>query len=266
MGRTTGEARRLEIQSRLYAPHTDHLLRLAGIGPGMRVLEVGCGLGDMTLQAARLVGPTGYVTGADVNADMVTAAQLRAEESGARNVAFVQARIPDIPVDGPVDAVIGRLILMHLRDPAEVVRGLRALVRPGGIISFQEVDVTYATSPQAAPLAAQCMKWCDEVARLAGSGTCGGRLGPILRDAGLEVAGMAVEVPATVGPDSPDHAYYAESVASLLPLIAKYGVATEEEVGIGTLLDRLRAQARETRAVAYPPELIGAWAIEGAGA
>ena len=41
-------------------------------------------------------------------------------------------------MDGLVDAVIGRLILMHLKDPAVVVRALSALVRPGGIISFQE--------------------------------------------------------------------------------------------------------------------------------
>jgi 2-polyprenyl-3-methyl-5-hydroxy-6-metoxy-1,4-benzoquinol methylase len=262
MGRTTGEARRLGIQADLYAPHTEHLLRLAGIRPGLRVVDVGSGMGDVTMQAARLVGPTGHVIGADVDPAMVGVARQRAEESGVDNVTFVQAAIPDIPVDEPVDAVIGRLVLMHLDDPATAVRGLRKLVRPGGIISFQEVDIVHATSAQVAPLAAACMRWCYDAARLAGSGIRGGRLGPILRAAGLEPAGLAVETPATFDPDSPIYVYIASTVASLLPLMVTHDITTAAEVDIDTLLDRLRAEARETRAVAYLPDLVGAWSIE----
>jgi 2-polyprenyl-3-methyl-5-hydroxy-6-metoxy-1,4-benzoquinol methylase len=265
MGRTTAETRRLEIQAEMYAPHTEHLLRMAGIAAGMRVLDLGCGLGDVTMQAARLVGPTGQVIGVDTNPEMVTAARQRAKESGVDNVTFVQAEIPDIPVEGLVDAVVGRLILMHLKEPAAAVRSLRTMVRPGGIISFQEADVTYATSTRAAPLAARSMAWCDDAARLAGSAVCGRELGPILRDAGLDVAGMAVATPATADPESPDLLFCAATVASLLPLIVASGVATEAEVEIDTLLGRLRAEARETRSVTYAPELIGAWAIEAPG-
>jgi hypothetical protein len=54
MGRTTAETRRLEIQVELYAPHTDHLLRLAGLEPGMRVLDVGCGLSEVALNGYRV--------------------------------------------------------------------------------------------------------------------------------------------------------------------------------------------------------------------
>jgi ubiquinone/menaquinone biosynthesis C-methylase UbiE len=82
----------------------------------------------------------------DVNEDALTAARQRAKNFGPDNMTFIQAEIPAIPVDGFVDAVIGRLILMHLKDPAATVRALRALVRPGGIISFQGVDVAYGTT------------------------------------------------------------------------------------------------------------------------
>ncbi|WP_433894756.1 class I SAM-dependent methyltransferase [Streptomyces sp. CA-111067] len=152
----------------MYAPHTDHLLRLAGLGPGMRVLDVGCGLGDVTMQAARLVGPEGHVLGADVDDDLLAAARQRAKKAGLDNVAFAYAETPGIPVDGSVDAVIGRLILMHLKDPASAVRSLGTLVRPGGIISFQEVDIAYATSERAAPLAAACTKWCADASATGG--------------------------------------------------------------------------------------------------
>lgn len=262
MSRTTGEAQRLDIQAAMYGPHTEHLLRLAGIGPGMRVLDVGCGPGDVTMRAARLVGPTGHVIGVDADPKMVAAARQRAELAGVHNVTFTEAQIPDIPLDGFVDAITGRLILMHLTDPAAAIRALRSFVRPGGIITFQEVDITYAISSSAAPLAARCIRLCDEAVKRGGSAIAGGRLGSILREAGLDVAGMAVETPVTVDPDSPDWLYYAGTVASLLPLLVKHGIATEEEVGIDTLLDRLRTEARETGAVAYPPELVGAWAVQ----
>lgn len=262
MGRTTGETRRLGIQAELYAPHTEHLLGLAGIRPGMRVLDVGSGMGDVTMQAARLVGPTGHVIGVDLEPAMVDVARQRADESGVDNVTFVQATIPDIPLDEPVDAVIGRLVLMHLDDPATAVRGLRKLVRPGGIITFQEVDIVHATSAQVAPLAAACMQWCYDAARLAGSGIRGGQLGPILRDAGLPPAGLAVETPATLDPESPIYVYMASTVVSLLPLLIRHDITTTAEVDSDTLLDRLRAEARGTQSVAYLPDLVGAWAIE----
>lgn len=262
MGRTTAETRRLEIQAELYAPHTEHLLRLAGLEPGMRVLDVGCGLGDVTLQAARLVGPTGHVIGADVSEDALTVARQRAKDSRLDNVTFIQATIPAIPVDGLVDAVIGRLILMHLKDPAVPVRALSALVRPGGIISFQEVDVALGTT-RSGPLAAKCLTWCADAAQVAGSPIRGGQIVQILRDAGLDVAGMAVATPGAVSPDSPAYIHLAATVTSLLPLIVAHDVATEAEVGINTLLSRLRAEGRETGSTLYPPDLVGAWARKG---
>ncbi|MEU7467490.1 methyltransferase domain-containing protein [Streptomyces sp. NPDC044984] len=78
LGRSDEETRRLEAQSLLYAPHSEHLLRLAGIEPGMRVLDVGCGTGELTALAARLVGPSGHVTGVDSDPRMLaTAARAR---------------------------------------------------------------------------------------------------------------------------------------------------------------------------------------------
>jgi len=76
---------------------------------------------------------------------------------------------------------------------------------------------------------------------------------------------MAVATPAAADPDSAAYTYLAASVTSLLPLIVAHELATEAEVGIGTLLDRLRAEGRETGATLYPAELIGAWARQESG-
>ena len=59
LGHADIEIQRLLLQGRLYNDHTEHALRLAGLRPGMRVLDVGCGPGDISFVAARLVGPAG---------------------------------------------------------------------------------------------------------------------------------------------------------------------------------------------------------------
>ncbi len=65
------EVQRLLLQGRLYNGYTEHALRIAGLRPGMRVLDIGCGPGDVSFIAARLVGPSGTVLGVDAAPDMV---------------------------------------------------------------------------------------------------------------------------------------------------------------------------------------------------
>ena len=86
LGRSPGETRRLQLQSEFLSGPTNQLLRMAGIGPGMRILDVGCGLGDVTMMAARLAGASGSVIGADTDADMLAAAERRAADAGLGNV------------------------------------------------------------------------------------------------------------------------------------------------------------------------------------
>lgn len=63
LGSTDAEHQRLMRQAAWLAPHTERFFRDAGIGPGQRVLDVGSGVGDVALIAARLVGPSGEVVG-----------------------------------------------------------------------------------------------------------------------------------------------------------------------------------------------------------
>ena len=83
--------------------------------------------------AARLVGPEGTVLGIDA-ADIIELARTRAAERGITSVRFEQTTVGDLALHEPVDAVIGRLILMHLPDPVATLRQLAGLVRPGGVV------------------------------------------------------------------------------------------------------------------------------------
>jgi SAM-dependent methyltransferase len=67
MGNTSEEADRLGIQAALYDRHTEYLLRTAGLREGMRVLDIGCGTGEVSLAAARVVGSSGRVLGVDMD-------------------------------------------------------------------------------------------------------------------------------------------------------------------------------------------------------
>ena len=65
LGNSTHEQDRLKLQARFLERWTEQFMLSAGIEPGMRVLDPGCGMGDVSLLAARLVGETGTVTGID---------------------------------------------------------------------------------------------------------------------------------------------------------------------------------------------------------
>lgn len=260
LGRAASEIERLRLQAEIYASHSEHLLVLAGIRPGLRVLDIGCGAGDLTMIAARLVGPGGAVIGVDMDADVLELARVRAREAGLANVSFQQATVPDLIPAEPVDALIGRLILVHLADSAGTVRALSRLVRPGGVVTFQDLSPKHSGSEPETPLVAQAYRWVvDSLRSRGGDPATGQRLYRVLRAAGFADIGVAAEIPAGTA-DSAVPRFVAGTVRSLLPLIEATGVATREEVGIDTLAERISAELAQVDAVLWPPELIGGWA------
>ena len=109
MGRSADETLRLQERARFFEPLTRHLFQDAGIGPGMRVLDIGSGPGDVSFLAAELVGPTGSVVGVDANPEMIRTAIRRAEASGLVQVSFMAGDIRDLALEREFDAVVGRL-------------------------------------------------------------------------------------------------------------------------------------------------------------
>jgi tRNA A58 N-methylase Trm61 len=82
LGQSAAETQRLQLQARVIAPHSAQLFRFAGIGPGMRVLDVGCGAGDVSLLLADLVGPTGAVIGVDRDPAILDQARAHVADAG----------------------------------------------------------------------------------------------------------------------------------------------------------------------------------------
>src|SRR5207245_10815685 len=103
------------------------------VGPGQGVLDVGCGMGDATLQVAVLVGPHGRVLGIDVAEGMITTARERAAALGLAHVEFRTADVMtmDLPAES-FDAVLGRWSLIYVAEPPAALPRLRGPRAPGG--------------------------------------------------------------------------------------------------------------------------------------
>jgi 2-polyprenyl-3-methyl-5-hydroxy-6-metoxy-1,4-benzoquinol methylase len=260
LGHDGDELDRLIDQARFFGDLTDEVLGRAGIGPGMRVLDVGCGAGDVSFLAARRVGPTGTVLGVDRAPEAVEVAERRAREAGLTNVSFAVHDLSDLTLTGPVDALIGRLVLMYLRDPAAALRRLLDDVKPGGVVAFQEMDMGTATCEPDCPLFATTGERIIQTFVRAGlDHRTGLKLARIYRNAGLPAPQTLQGARVESGPDSPVYAWLAQTTRTLLPLMERTGVASAAEVGVDTLEARLREAVVAADATVVPPPLIGAW-------
>ncbi len=134
LGYTDAEQERLIRQATRIAPYAERFFREAGIGPGHRVLDLGSGMGDVSMLVAGLVGASGEVVGIERDAASIERARARVATSGLRNVTFLETAANEIVIDQPFDAAVGRYILMFLPDPVSVLRSVSRLVRPGGCL------------------------------------------------------------------------------------------------------------------------------------
>ena len=105
---------RLRLLSRVMRPATLDLLGRAGVGPGMRGVDVGCGGGDVTIDLARLVGPAGHVVGIDLDGVKIDIARREAAEAGIANVEFRACHLDELDGGGTFDFAFGRFVLSHL--------------------------------------------------------------------------------------------------------------------------------------------------------
>lgn len=262
LGSNTDELSRLDAQASSIAAPTELLLRAAGIGPGMRALDLGTGLGHVARGVAALVGSDGEVLGIDQDPRMIEAAEQRRRAAGIDNLQFRQADVQTFAAPQRFDVVVGRLVLFHLADPVKVVRHHVASLAPGGRIVAIDFDIGSARAEPRVGLVETAAGWIVDAFRAAGANPMiGARLGVILRAAGLEQV-TTFGIQAYHGPDDPTSAtLIAGVVRTLAPTIFAEGIATESEVGLETLRDRLAREIRAADAVVLLPDVVGAWGM-----
>lgn len=260
LGHSKREMDRLSAQAVAFEPFTRRMLIEAGLKEGMRVLDVGSGTGDVSFLAASIVGPKGHVTGVDKGEAAVETARERAAEAGLDNVAFLLANASEVSFTARFDAVIGRLVLMHQPDPVATLRHVCLMLRPGGVIAFQEIDIRGARSDPRAEIFEQCLEWIAAVLSKTGSDVCMGlKLYSTFVAAGLPGPGMSLDANVGGGEGNPASILIPDLVRTLLPGLEKFGIATAAEIGIDSLRDRIDAEVLAGGGVAVGPLLVSAW-------
>ena len=257
--RTEAEYARLQAQARAWEAVTLRVLAAAGLAPGMRCLDAGCGPGEAMRLLGRGVGPEGHVTGLDIDAALGRhmLAELRREEGP--NFDFVAGditRSPAVP-GAPFDLVFARLLLCHMTDPVAAVRALAAQLRPGGRLVLMDYDMSrLAARPEDARLTRAFEVIVQSFERSGRRADAGLRLAEFLLAAGLpppagsDVAGLYAPI-RVLGP------MVRGVIASLAQGAAALGIADAAE--IDALTAHVAALEAEDRHVGLGPLMIGVW-------
>jgi ubiquinone/menaquinone biosynthesis C-methylase UbiE len=118
------------------APHGEAALDRHPVPVGGRVLDVGCGFGDTTLEIAHRVGPSGRATGVDCAQNFIEACREGAAAEGIANADFFVADVQTDPLQGPYDAVFSRFGTMFFNFPGAALRNLHRSLVPGGELTM----------------------------------------------------------------------------------------------------------------------------------
>ena len=262
LGHSEREIRRLMLQADMLRPITERLLRSAGIRHGMRVLDLGCGTGDVSLLAAELVGASGTVVGIDRSPEAIAVARRRAVTAELRHVHFEEVTVGAFAGGQPFDMVIGRYVLIHQADPIAFIRKAADLARPGGVVAFHELCIR-SQGVQSLPsvsLWQQAGEWIwMAFEAVAPQCDAGGRLIEHFSRAGLPQPNLFCECLVSGGEDSPLYAWMASSLESVIPQLVRMRVLTADTIAMETFEDRLRDAVAQARSQIVGPAQFCAW-------
>jgi SAM-dependent methyltransferase len=119
---------------------------LPRLRPGMRLLDVGCGPGTITMDLADLVGPTGQVTALERSDEALDLARGEASRRGTTNVEFAVGNVQALDLeDASFDVVHAHQVLQHVDDPVAALRQMKRVCRPGGVVAARESDYSAFT-------------------------------------------------------------------------------------------------------------------------
>ena len=223
-------AARLHLLHRLFGPISRQMLLDAGISPGKHVLDLGCGVGDVTCWMASQVGPNGSVTSIDLSAAQLAEAQREAATLGVENlITFLQRNASEtgLPSES-FDIVFCRFLLCHLTDPLGALKEMHRVLRPGGSIVCQDVDLaTVYSSPDSDAVNRSVQASIATGQKLGADYRFGRRLHTALLDLGFTSVTPRFDQPMHL--TGPDKRFWEYCFSEASDVITKTGILTQPE-------------------------------------
>ena len=247
---------RLKLLSRVMHESTAALFDRAGIMEGMKCLDVGCGSGDVTLELARRVGPTGKAVGADIDETKLDLCRADAQNHNISNVEFRMIDIREHPTQPEFDVVHARFLLTHLSNPAAAVTAFYVHLKPRGVVIVQDIDFNgHFVYPDSRAFRRFHELYCRAVRKRGGDPDIGPRLPLLLKQQGF--ADIKVNVTQPVGIEGEVKLLNAVTMENIADAVLEDQLATREE--IDEIVRELYEYAADPMTIAGTPRIVQAW-------
>ena len=254
----TGDAaaNRLRILHNAYGPGGRRFLVEAGIKRGMRVADLGCGVGMVSQLLAELVGPEGEVVGVDFSGAQIEQARSLLPPT-MTNVRFVEASATDTGLTKEsFDLVYCRFLLIHLTEPEAALREMYDLLKPDGILACEDGDLTSAGSEPPSQLQAFATLFGNLGPKWGVDYTLGRRLFRMVLAANFSQPRIVFNQP--IFATGENKRLLELSVAEAGPSFVAAGLITSEE--LQQTLDEMRRLAEDDTVLALMPRMSQVWA------
>lgn len=257
----TGEAaaHRLAILHQAYGPGSQAALRSGGIRPGMRVADLGCGVGQVTAELAELVGENGHVVGVDLSPEQLREGDRHCQTRGLTNVTWVAASAvaTGLPT-ASFDLVYCRFLLLHLQDPDAALREMHRILRPGGLLVVEDGDLLSAGSQPPTVLNLFAELWGKLAPKRKVDYSVANRLPMMVRGAGFGQISVTFNQPAFVRGDA--KRLLELSVAEAGPAFIEEGLISENDLRHG--VQKMKKLAGDETVLAILPRMAQVTAIK----
>jgi len=254
----TGEpaTRRLRVLHDLYGPGACRVLLQAGLARGMRVADLGCGVGMTTGLLADLVGPTGHVVGVDASGAQIAEARTLLPP-GRSNVRFVEASATCTGLPrATFDLVYSRFLLLHLPDPERALEEMHGLLRPDGILVCEDGDLTSAGSQPPSALDAFAELWGRLGPARGLDYTLGRKLFQLVLATNFAEPEITFNQPVVARGEGKRLMEW--SVAEAAPAFLAAGLVTSDE--LARVIDEMQRVAEDDTVLAVMPRMSQVWA------
>jgi ubiquinone/menaquinone biosynthesis C-methylase UbiE len=253
---------RLQLLAGERWPDTAALFARAGLAPGMRCIDLGCGGGAVTLGMASLVAPGGSVVGVDMDAVKLGLARQAAGARGLGNVEFRQLNLNDWHEPAGYDAVYCRFVLQHLSQPGSLLRRMWEGVRPGGVLIVEDADFDgWCCHPPSEAFGFFVHSYREVIRRRGGDHAAGRKLYAYSLAAGVPGPQLAVVQPVHLSGQAKTLAW-STLEATAEPILAE-GLATQQE--LTDQLASLAAFTADERTLISGPRVFQLWSRRPAG-